>query len=167
MGIKKSLHLLLQARRVLNIEVKARNKGIRNSQKNLPHGISSLNQAEHSRKSSGFRHHPRMQKLGSSQLDSEHTSPQRRSTADSELERQKGKSTEGKTREAMSSEESYQSANRCSKLLDHLFASEAREDSTAARTKPNQEKGHRKTSTKPTQSSEHSATTRISKGIYL
>jgi hypothetical protein len=36
-------------------------------------------------------------------------------------------------REAMSSKESYQSTNRCSRLLDHLFASKVGEDSTAAR----------------------------------
>jgi hypothetical protein len=37
--IKKSSHLLLQTRRVLNIQAKVRDKGIRNSQKNLPHGL--------------------------------------------------------------------------------------------------------------------------------
>jgi hypothetical protein len=140
---------------------------MRNSQKNLPHGLSSLNQAERSRKSSGFGHHPRTQQPGSSWLDSEQTSPQRRSTAESELERQKGNSTGGKTREAMGSEESYQPTNRCSRLLDHLFASKTGEDSTSARTKPDREQRHHKTSTEPTQSSEYFANTRISKGIYL
>jgi hypothetical protein len=83
--IKKSSHLLLQTRRVLNIQAKAQNKGIMNNQKNLPHGLSSLNQAEHSRKSSWFGHHTRMQKPNSDWLDSEHTSPQRRHTIESEL----------------------------------------------------------------------------------
>jgi hypothetical protein len=67
----------------------------------------------------------------------------------------------------MSSKESYQPTNRCSRLLDHLFASRAGKDSIAARTKPDREQGHRKTSIEPIQSSEHYANTRISKGIYL
>jgi hypothetical protein len=88
---------------VLNIQAKARNKGIRNSQKNLPHGLSSLNQPERSRKSLGFEHHPRTQKPDSGRLDSEHTSPQRQTTNKSELEGQEGKSTRGKTREQQTS----------------------------------------------------------------
>jgi hypothetical protein len=83
--IKKSSHLLLQTRRVLNIQAKAQNKDIMNNQKNLPHGLSSLNQAEHSRKSAWFGHHTRMQKPNSDWLDSEHTSPQRWHTIESEL----------------------------------------------------------------------------------
>jgi hypothetical protein len=62
----------------------------------------------------------------------------------------KEKSTEGKMREATSSEETYQPTNQRSKLLDHLFASRAKKDSTAAKTKPDREHGHRNTSTEPT-----------------
>jgi hypothetical protein len=85
MGIKKSSHILLRTRRILNIQAKAQNKGIVNNQKNLPHGLSFLNQAEHSRKSSWFGHHPRMQKPDLDRLDSEHTSPQHRNTVESKL----------------------------------------------------------------------------------
>jgi hypothetical protein len=58
--------------------------------------------------------------------------------------------TLGKMREAINNKESYRPTNRCSKLLDHLFASGAGEDSTAANTKPNQEQEHHKTSIGPT-----------------
>jgi hypothetical protein len=92
--IKKSSHLLLQTRRILNIQAKAQHKGIVNNQKNSPHGLSSPNQAEHSRKSSWFRHHPGIQKPYSDRLDLE-----RRNTIVSEMGGQKKKDTWGKTRE--------------------------------------------------------------------
>jgi hypothetical protein len=62
----------------------------------------------------------------------------------------------------MNSKEGYLPTNQCSRLLDHLFASGAREDSTAVGTKPDREQVHHKTSIGPTQSSEHSANTKVS-----
>jgi hypothetical protein len=66
-------------------------------------------------------------------------------------------------REAINNKESYRPTNRCSRLLDHLFASRAGEDSSPARTKSDREQEHHKTSIEPTQSSEHSANTKVSK----
>jgi hypothetical protein len=138
-------------------------QGIVNDQKNLPHGLSSLNQAEHSRKSSWFEHRPRMQKPNSDRLDSERTSARRRNTVESKLGEQEEK-IHGVNEEATNTKESYQPTNQCSKLSGHLFVFEAREGSTAARIEPDRGRGHRTTSAELTQSSEHSANTIISKG---
>jgi hypothetical protein len=110
-------------------------QGIVNNQKSLPHELSSLNQAERSRKSSWFEHHLRMQKLDSYRLDSERISPQRRNIVESELGGQEERIqevNEGATR----TKESYQPTNRCSKLSGHLSIFEAGEGSTAARIEP-------------------------------
>jgi hypothetical protein len=76
-----------------------------------------------------------MQKLDSYRLDSERISPQRRNIVESELGGQEERIqevNEGATR----TKGSYQSTNRCSKLLGHLSIFEAGEGSTAARIEP-------------------------------
>jgi hypothetical protein len=105
-----------------------------------------------------------MQKPDLDWLDSERISPQRRNTVESELGEQEEK-IQGVNKGTTNTKESYQPTNRCSKLSGHLSVFEAGEGSTAARIEPGRGQGHRTTSVELTQSSEHSANTRISKGV--
>jgi hypothetical protein len=164
LGIKKFPHLLLRTRRVLNIQAKSTTWGTMNNQKKLPHELSFLNQAGHSRKNSWLEHHPRMWIPDSDQLDSEHTSPQHRNTIESELGGQ-DKIIHGVNEGATNTKESYQPTNRCLKLSGHLSVSEAEAGSTATKIKPDREQGHHMPSAESTPSSELFANIRISKEI--
>jgi hypothetical protein len=90
-----------------------------------------------------------MQKPDSDWLDSEHTSPQRRNTVESEMRGQE-KRIQGVNEGVIKTKESYQPTNRCSKLSSRLSVFEEGEGSTAARIKPDWGQGHHTTSTELT-----------------
>jgi hypothetical protein len=119
----------------------------RSSQGNLPHEPSSLNQVGHSKKSSRSKRCPKRQRPGSDQLSSGYTSPQHRSTTESELVKKQEKNTSCEMREAINSRKgNYRPTNQDLRPSYHLFAYKAVEGSTASKTKLAREQGHHKIS---------------------
>jgi hypothetical protein len=143
-------------------------KQSRSSQENLPHEPSSLNQVGHSKKSSRSEHCPRRQIPGSDQLGSRYTSPQHRSTVESELVKQQEKNTRREIRKAINSKKGNRRlTNQGLRPSDHLFASGAVEGSTASKTKLGRGQGHHKILARQIQSRRHSAISKISKRTCL